>query len=162
MQREWLTTLSQLLDEQIAAMTRIAEALVSERQALTGHDIEALNDASAHKEQVLARFEELEQERSLLCRTVGAGSERNAMEGLIDAQVSPAREGLQAKWRQVMQLGAHCRDANEVNGMIAQCRQRQVLQLLGLMRGGASSGATYGRTGATGIAGAPSRALASA
>lgn len=111
---------------------------------------------------MLARFEELEQERRLLCRTVGAGIDRGAMEGLIDAQASPARASLEAKWRQVMQLSARCRDANEINGMIAQSRQRQILQLLGLMRGGGNAVATYGRSGAAGIAGAHSRALASA
>lgn len=97
MQREWLTTLTQLLDEQIAAMTHIVESLVTERAALTGLDIEALNGASARKEQVLARFEELEQERRPLCRTVGAGSDRRAMEGLIGAQASPVRKTFEVR-----------------------------------------------------------------
>jgi flagellar biosynthesis protein FlgN len=161
MQRDWLAALMQLLDEQIAAAVELVEGLQAERQALTGRSVEALNASSANKERLLARFEELEQERRMLCGAAGAGNDARAMDKLLGAQETGVRATLEAKWRRVRELTARCRDANETNGMIAQARQRQILQLLGLMRTGANAGATYGRTGVAATS-ASSRALASA
>ncbi len=162
MARESHEALAQVLDEQIAAATRLAEGLRVERAALSGRTIEALHTATRDKEQLFARFEELEQERRMLCATLGAGTERSSMEAVLRAQPRVAREGLQARWQRLMELAARCRDANETNGMIAQNRQRQLLQLLGLMRSAAHGGATYGRTGVAAIAGDSSRAIATA
>ena len=159
--RDWLAALMQLLDEQIAAAVALVEGLHVERQALTGRDVEALNASSAQKQQLLARFEELEQERRMLCGAAGAGTDPRAMDKLMGAQETDVRATLEAKWQRVMDLTARCRDANETNGMIAQARQRQILQLLGLMRTGANAGATYGRSGVAATGGG-TRALASA
>ena len=159
--RDWLAALMQLLDEQIAAAVALVEGLQAERQALTGRSVEALNASSAQKERLLARFEELEQERRMLCGAAGVGNDPRAMNKLMGAQETDVRATLEAKWRRVLELSARCRDANETNGMIAQARQRQILQLLGLMRTGANAGATYGRTGVAATGGS-TRALASA
>ena len=97
----------------------------------------------------------------MLCGATGAGNDPRAMDKVMGAQDTDVRATLEAKWRRVLELSARCRDANETNGMIAQARQRQILQLLGLMRTGANAGATYGRTG-VGATGGSTRALASA
>ncbi|NJO12302.1 MAG: flagellar protein FlgN, partial [Gammaproteobacteria bacterium] len=123
---------------------------------------DSLDASSARKEQLVARFEELDQERRMLCTATGAGNGSDSMQRLIATQAPEARATLTAKWQRVLELTARCRDANETNGMIAQVRQRQILQLLGLMRTGSSASATYGRTGAAAIAGDSSRPLASA
>jgi len=162
MQGDCLAALMQLLDEQIAAATSMLDSLHTERQALTARTVETLDASSARKEALLVRIDELEQERRMLCGATGAGNGSQSMERLIATQAPEARATLEAKWRRVAELTVRCRDANETNGMIAQIRQRQILQLLGLMRTGGNAGATYGRTGAAAAASDSSRPLASA
>ncbi len=162
MAQESHEALAQVLDEQIAAAARLAEGLRAERAALSGRTVEDLHSATRDKELLFTRFEELEQERCMVCATLGARPDRQSMDALIAAQSHGARDSLLARWQRLMDLTSHCRDANETNGLIAQSRQRQLLQLLGLMRSGANGGATYGRTGVAAIAGDSSRAIATA
>jgi flagellar biosynthesis/type III secretory pathway chaperone len=51
------------------------------------------------------------------------------------------------RWRQLMDVMARCRTANEVNGHIIHIRQNQVRQLFDIVRGGAPT--TYGPQGKT-------------
>lgn len=159
---ESLAALVQVLDELIVAAEALIECLHGERRALLGRTVDDLGGASQQKEARLARFDELEQERRLVCASLFVGTDRPAMEALIGAQPYEMRAALAVKWQRLMALTGNCRDLNETNGMIAQTRQRQLLHLLGLMRSGTSAGATYGRTGAAASAGLSTRAIASA
>lgn len=160
MLRDSHAALMQLLDEQIIAADQLIAGLYVERRALLGRTVDDLYGATREKEALLARFEQLEQERRVLCTGLRIGPERRAMEALIGAQPFERRATLAVKWQRLMALATNVRDLNETNGIIAQTRQRQLLQLLGLMRSGTNAGATYGRTGAARIAGDSSRAIA--
>lgn len=162
---DWLKQLARLLDEQIGAAAILFETLAEEKQALTGTSLEALNDSSARKHAQLTRFEQLEQDRRLLCQVGGIGWQRTAMEELIGELETSSQPdsgaGLRTRWQQLSDLISRCRDANETNGLIAQYKQRQLLQLLGLMRGGGKPGGVlYGADGGTTLSSASSRAIA--
>jgi flagella synthesis protein FlgN len=155
--------LSQLLDEQVAAAEQLLLTLNDEKSALTGNDVQVLQDVDTRKRAQLSHTEHLEQQRRQLCRTLGVGIERSAMDYLMNDLAAAGHHTLQAalrtRWQRLGELMVDCRDANEVNGTIAQFKQRQLLHLLGIMRGGSPGTLTYQPTGSTAQAGISSRAI---
>jgi flagellar biosynthesis/type III secretory pathway chaperone len=155
--------LSELIDEQTAAAGQLLEILTAEKSALTGNEVQVLQDLDARKRAQLSRTEHLEQNRRQLCRTLGIGAERGAMDYLINDLAAAGHHALQGAlrtgWQRLKELMVACRDANEVNGLVAQFKQRQLLHLLGLMRGGSPGTLTYQSTGTTAQAGVSSRAI---
>jgi flagellar biosynthesis protein FlgN len=161
------------LDAELAAALELLKTLEDERTALKGTDAQALDRAGALKVAALARFEQLEQKRRLIGRAHGLKSDdRAAFEHWIDAldrQTSSQAPGtlirpgatLQATWRRLLELTGQCRDANQVNGLIVSHRQRQIRQLLGLLRG-AGGADTYGPSGTRNSMAASARPIASA
>jgi flagellar biosynthesis/type III secretory pathway chaperone len=115
--------LEDLLDREIELARILAATLAAEKTALTGDSPKAVEANAAEKIRVLESLEKLEQERRGLC-------------------ASPANPGIAAtvveRWRQLMELMAGCRTANEVNGHIIHVRQHQVRQLIDIVRGGPS------------------------
>jgi flagellar biosynthesis/type III secretory pathway chaperone len=143
------------LDVQIAAAEQLFKTLEDERAALKGTDAQALDRAGAAKVAALTRFEQLEQERRLMCQ---GHAERAPFERLIDAldrQVALQSPGfsirpdatLRASWQRLLELTGRCRDANQANGLIVSHRQKQIRQLLGVLRGGGGA-ETYDPSGA--------------
>lgn len=124
--------LEDVLDREIAGARVLAETLAAERIALTGDSPEAVEQRAAEKTQILQDIENLETERRALCADPGAPS--------IAATVAE-------RWRNLMQLMAGCRTANDVNGHIIHVRQHQIGQLLDIVRGGPA--VTYGPQGKT-------------
>jgi flagella synthesis protein FlgN len=124
--------LEDLLDREIELARVLASTLEAEKNALTGESPEAVEKNAAEKIRVLESIEKLEQERRVLCE-------------------SPMSPGIAAtvaeRWRQLMELMAGCRNANEVNGHIIHVRQHQIRQLIDIVRGGPSI--TYDPQGKT-------------
>jgi flagellar biosynthesis/type III secretory pathway chaperone len=157
------------LDRQIAAAHSLLKTLEDERTALKGADVQALEHAGAAKVDALTHFERLEQERRRMCV---AHDDRSAFERLIetlDLQIerqSPRNSigsgaTLKATWQRLLELTGRCRDANQTNGLIVGYRQKQIRQLLSLLRG-ASSADTYSPSGAPNVNAASARAIARA
>ncbi len=156
--------LVQILDEQISAAVSLLDVLIKEKQALTGTNVQALNEIDTRKRAELSHNEQLEQRRRRLCQTLGVGLDRGAMDYLINDLAAMGQQRLQATlrtlWYRLRDLIAQCRDANEVNGLIAQFKQRQLLQLLGLLRDGGAAGVTYSSSGIAAQAATHSHTLA--
>ena len=132
-----------LLDREIEVARALAETLSAERSALTGSTPAALEERAARKMQLLADLERLEDERRALCHASGQslpGSRPDWAEGLT--------AGVAHRWRALMEIVSRCRSANEVNGYIINLRRGQVQQLLGAVRGVATS-TTYTAQGKT-------------
>jgi flagellar biosynthesis/type III secretory pathway chaperone len=157
------------LDAEIVAAETLLKTLQDERAALKGTDAQALDRAGGAKVTALTRFEQLEQERRLMCQ---GHADRVAFEQLIDALDRQASlqspefsmrpdATLRAKWQQLLELTSRCRDANETNGLIVSHRQKQIRQLLSVLRG--TGGAeTYGPSGARSSTAAGARGIARA
>lgn len=156
--------LAQLLDEQIAAASLLLKTLAEEKQLLTGTDVNRLAELDGRKRTQLSQTEQLEQQRRQLCRDIGIGPEQGAMDFLINDLAATGHENLQrtlrTHWQRMRDLVRQCRDANEVNGLIAQFKQRQLQQLLGILRTGGTGAATYDPSGATTSQPSGSRAIA--
>lgn len=157
------TRLAHLLDEQIATASLLLKTLAEEKRLLTGRDMAALNELDARKREQLSQTEHLEQQRRELCRRIGIAPEQGAMDYLINDLAATGHENLQrtlrTHWQRLRELVGQCRDANEVNGQIAQFKQRQLQHLLGILRNGGSGGMTYDPNGATTTQPSGSRAL---
>jgi flagellar biosynthesis/type III secretory pathway chaperone len=126
--------LEDLLGREITAAQTLAQTLAAERTALTGDSPDAVKEKAAEKIRLLGSIEALEGERRALWGVSGA-------DGAGFGQVVADR------WRQLMDVMARCRTANEVNGHIIHIRQNQVRQLFDIVRGGAPT--TYGPQGKT-------------
>jgi flagellar biosynthesis/type III secretory pathway chaperone len=126
--------LEDLLDREIETARRLAGVLSTERAALTGHQADAVHQMADDKTCLFAEIEALELERRSLWDSPGSGGRGMA------ATVAD-------RWRQLLELIAGCRSANEVNGHIIHIRQNQIRQLIDIVRGGAPM--TYGRQGKT-------------
>ncbi len=124
--------LEEVLDREIEAARQLAATLAAERTALTGDSPQAVEQQAAQKLQLLKSIEKLEVERRELCPTPNGP-------GLAAAVAE--------RWRELMEVVAGCRTANEVNGHIIHVRQHQVRQLIDIVRGGPAI--TYNPQGKT-------------
>ncbi|MFO1467537.1 MAG: flagellar protein FlgN [Steroidobacteraceae bacterium] len=132
--------IEQLLDRQIELAHALAAVLEAERDALTGTSPELVSEKASEKVRLLEQFERLEQERRQLCTQAG-------MPPMEAGSQSGASRAFAQRWKSLMGLLAHCRNANETNGLILNLKQGQVRQLLDILRGGPAI--TYGPNGQT-------------
>ena len=123
--------LEDLLDREIDAARSLAATLAAERTALTGDSPQAVEQMAAEKIQILGTIEKLEAERRTLWAEPSLGLAATVAE----------------RWRNLLDLMAGCRTANEVNGHIIHVRQHQVQQLIDIVRGGPAM--TYDPQGKT-------------
>jgi flagellar biosynthesis/type III secretory pathway chaperone len=165
MDRSAVAALSALLDRQIAAGDALVSALESERVALTGFDLAALEETTRAKQALAAEFELLDGERRRTLARYGYGPGRTDMAALIRAVEDPGyREDarrlgpLGNRWRRLVTLIERCRDDNQRNGMIVSLQTQRVTKTLNVLRTGRPDELTYGRARAPGLA-QSSRAL---
>jgi flagellar biosynthesis/type III secretory pathway chaperone len=128
--------LAAVLDERIAAMSAVLEALQSERAALERRDAEALSSAVSAKQDSVRRADALPADARSLLAELG-GSRRR---GGGDPALGP-------RWQQLIGLTEQCRALNDGNGLLINGQRRIVDQALCLLRG-QNSPPTYGADGA--------------
>ena len=153
--------LDQVLDREIAAGNALAAALETERAALVGSEVAALEASTTAKERLAREFELADGERRALLARLGYGPSAADMEEVIRALEDPGCSDagpLATRWRRIVALVASCRDANERNGLIVALQSRRTRQALNVLRTGCANELVYGRTGA-GAAAPASRAL---
>ncbi len=151
-----IAALNSLLDRQIVAGNALLHALESERAALTGFDVGALEHSTAEKERLVAEFDRVDADRRSLVARLGFGPTRADMVALIRAGEDPAyrEESRQAgpvatRWRRLVSIAERCRDANERNGLIVSMHSRRVTKTLNVLRTGRADDLTYGPTRGT-------------
>ncbi len=149
-----VTALNDLLTSQIASGSALLEALETEKSALTGFDVSALEATTVVKERLATQFEQLDLERRRLMASVGFGPDRNDMLRLIRAVEDPnyhddAKKAgpLATRWRRLVAIAERCRDANERNGQIVSMQSRRVTKTLNVLRTGRADDLTYGPAG---------------
>jgi flagellar biosynthesis/type III secretory pathway chaperone len=120
MELEARRRLENVLDRETDAARALTATLAAERSALTGDSPEAVEQLAAEKIRIFGTLERLEAERRELWAATGLG---------LTATIAE-------RWRDLMQLMAGCRIANDVNGHIIHVRQHQVQQLIDIVRGG--------------------------
>ena len=161
-----LAALSAHLDREVAAGNALLAALESERAALTGFDLTALEAATKDKERLAAEFDRCDAERREMMLRIGYGPSRSDMIALIRAVEDPhytdaaRRAGpVATRWRRVVALVERCRDDNQRNGLIVGLQSKRATQTLNVLRTGRPDELTYGRGQMPGLAAAAARAL---
>lgn len=147
-----LKELLSVLGQQLAAAQALAELLSRERGLLTGTDPQAVQAVAAEKTGLLNRIESLESDRRRVLAIAGRGASGADMAKLCRGPVSPLTPPqlltqISDCWRTLMAVMDQCREANEVNGAIVGLKQRQVQQLLNVLRTGREDDLTYGPGG---------------
>jgi flagella synthesis protein FlgN len=145
-----------VVHQQIESAELLLAILQEEKQALTGTDSNVLSGVTTRKHAQLERVEQLEGQRQKTCNALGMNAAGSAMTQLAAREPQLARA-----WQTLAGIVLQCRSANETNGIITRTRQRQVGQLMGLLRGGDGRESTYSAAGTTAV-NSNSRALARA
>lgn len=130
-----VTRLTELLDQQVAALESVLDVLGREQAALESRDPAALEQLTAEKQEKLAAAAAFEQQRRELAPTPAA------METLAE---SPA---IAERWARLLDLTRSCRDHNDANGRIIRRQQQRVESTLTLLRGQGNRGQVYGPDG---------------
>ncbi len=161
-----VAALGALLDREAAAGNALLAGLESERSALSGFDVAALEAATRDKERLAGDFDRLDAERREYLARFGYGPSRADMNNLIRAVEDPRyseaarRAGpIATRWRRIVALIERCRDDNQRNGLIVGLQSRRATQTLNVLRTGRPDELTYGRGQMPGLAAAAARAL---
>lgn len=154
MDAQSLKQLVGVLDQQMLAAQALTLLLSRERTLLTGEDAAAVEAAAAEKATLLNRIESLETDRRRVLAIAGHGATAAEMNRISRAPAGGApASALQLqvgeRWQRLIDLMQQCREANEVNGAIVGLKQRQIRQLLNILRTGREDDLTYGRGGRT-------------
>lgn len=151
MDAQSLKQLIGVLDQQMLAAQALNELLARERTLLTGQDAAAVEAVAAEKSTLLNRIESLETDRRQVLAIAGRGASGSEMQRLCRAADGSVARGplgqVAERWQRLMAVMEQCRDANEVNGAIVGLKQRQIRQLLNILRTGREDDLTYGRAG---------------
>lgn len=153
MDAQSLNTLNTVLARQVEAAQALEQLIARERSLLTGEDAAAVEAVASEKAALLNRIEALETDRRQVLAMAGLGLNGPAMERLIRGQSplpAPARAETGRLWSALVAAMERCRDGNDVNGAIVGLRQRQVRQLLNILRTGREDELTYGPSGRAG------------
>ncbi len=154
------TEMLSVLEKSGATALRLCQCLAEEQMALGGSDADLLAQVTATKTALLGELEVIEQQRRTLCRQLGSGDDRAAMESLM-ARLEAPNGSLHRQWQALSDTLRECQQANQANGLIVSAMQRRVRQTLGLLRGTDPDNATYGPGGAAQYS-ATARAIARA
>jgi flagellar biosynthesis/type III secretory pathway chaperone len=130
--------LEAVLDREIEVARHLAATLDAERGALTGPAAGVLTQHAEDKIAALKSLETLDGERRALCDAAAirlAPPARRALAARALDEPAPVPQPLAARWQSLMEIIAQCRKSNDVNGYIVNARQRQVRQLIDIVRG---------------------------
>ena len=134
---------SQLLNDDIAACTKLLELLGQEQDALKNRDIEALESLVENKSQQLIHLEKSAGVRTSWARSASSSADQGWQElinGFQDKHVL-------ALWKTLKEQLAECKVKNEVNGKMLARNQQIYGRLFDVVRGQNSANKLYSATG---------------
>lgn len=130
-----------------AALDRLSLLLQDEAERLKRRDIEDLDVLLVGKREALQAAALADQQRMALLNDAGHEASADGMRHYLAQQNDPE---LQARWQKIVEQLQHVQILNEANGRIIQRGLDQTGQMLDLLRGEESHGASaYGPSGQT-------------
>lgn len=135
MQNKLLHGLSTCLQREIQMSVQLLETLRREHKALTTNNLVLLNETVAQKGEQIAAMDDCSRERNALLHEAGFGTDRTALEKLLDLYDPQRRTPVQREWTRLLEIGAECQRQNLVNGIIIQAGQQHTRQALAILRG---------------------------
>jgi flagellar biosynthesis/type III secretory pathway chaperone len=152
--------LERIYGEEIAALRELDGLLSREHEFLAANDIDALEAASAARQDAVARLLRLEDERRDLSRMLGRDADLAGTAAMI-AWCDP-QGVLRPTIAEHGRLSGQCRQQNERNGALVGARMARLSNMLGMLAGASAQPATYGRSGTQGPALPPAGRLVAA
>jgi flagellar biosynthesis/type III secretory pathway chaperone len=137
-------TVARILADEITALKLLETLLRSEHTHLAENDIDALETASAARQDCVARLSRLGDERRDLCRMLGRGPDLAGLAALV-AWCDPSGT-LAPLLAEHAQRSTDCRDQNARNGALVGARMARISNMLGMLSGSVTP-PVYGRGG---------------
>lgn len=122
------STLRDVLDDLLNCSRALHETLDAERDALTEHNLNSLNQHTEVKKELLIRLEALEVQRRQILNNSAVGLPSKQGQDLIIPE-------LEALWQVILTELRECQDANEINGSILRTHHSQTQHALDLLAG---------------------------
>ncbi len=127
------TLLNALLARMVQQAAWLETALEQETAALSERELEALNQAVAHKLHIAESLEQLTQEQNALLAAAGFSPDAAGMQAYLHVCDSHAQ--LRSQWEQLQTVMQRCQQLNQVNGGALHLQQQQVQTALQMLRG---------------------------
>lgn len=121
---ELSSSLRELLNALLSCSRALNHTLTAEREALSRHNLNSLNQHTEAKKELLLRLEAMEVRRRQILNDVG----------LDPGGDLPVPE-LDALWQSIIDELRACQEANEINGSILRRHQAQTERALDLLAG---------------------------
>lgn len=144
--------LGRLIEEETTALGELAVLLEREYTHLQAGDVESLTQAVRERHQCVARILKVDDERRVLCRTLGRPHDLKGIEALL--RWCDPEATLVAAWAACTAAAVKCRGMNDRNGALAGARLQNVQARLGALIDGRRETVTYGPRGTCSVAGA--------
>lgn len=141
-------TLDQLLKKDETNLARLAEVLEQEHAALADNDMEALEQATSEKDELLGELRERARKKIHLLAQLGyrPDSGKAASEFLMEQ--AGADSTLMERWQSAQQQLSECQHRNAVNGRILGHLQRRLSRISDIIRGADPNQSLYGSAAA--------------
>ncbi|MEW6353180.1 MAG: flagellar protein FlgN [Pseudomonadota bacterium] len=134
--------MADLLRREIQYVTRLADVLQREYQALQGRDAAQVEHCTAEKQNLCAHIEELGQQRTTLLSGMGYASSAAGVGAYLRTHAEENR-----LWQELLHLTAQCRRQNQINGSLVNAGRSHTRRILSILRGQPSDGELYGPAG---------------
>jgi flagellar biosynthesis/type III secretory pathway chaperone len=134
-----------LLDEELAAIRDLEQALAAELTAISNRDTSALEQALAEKLQGLEKMETLNQRRLALVESCGFQPDRDGMQSCL--KWCDTGGTLQGLWQKLLAVAGRCRDSNLLNHHLVELGSRHMHKALCIIRGEDPDKALYNTLG---------------
>ena len=144
-------SIQQCLSDEVNAMSGLATLLKKEQSALASSDIDALNETTTGKTELLRKIAELEKIRNTQLNALGFNGKP---EGMRDYFVHyPEDSEMSAQlWNKLLAISEKAKEDNRTNGLLINRRITQNQAALSVLGHGSSAGSLYGPTGQTTVA----------
>ncbi len=141
--------LTQILDNEMSALNQLKESLMLEAQALSEHDIHAIEKSASLKHQHLSHFQKQVKSRLNYLSTQRQDTSENGLLILLNTLANPQKDLLKQAWMQIKQDFQSLIRLNEQNGMVIHHSQKRTHAALNILHGNKNQPNLYNENGAT-------------
>ncbi|EXJ09519.1 MULTISPECIES: flagella synthesis protein FlgN [Nitrincola] len=140
----------QQVSEGVELFEKLHQLLEEELSIIVSRDLDALNDMTQRKHQVLREIESSILERNQSLTLLGFTPSEDGFKQLCSTLPSPERSALIGNWTQLTELLREIRLANERNEQVVSRNKANVEQLLNLLQGQHTTNSLYDQQGSKG------------
>ena len=139
-----MSTIPELLANELISLKRFCVLLDEERKALTGAKAEALPAIVAEKSKLASQLSQLEASRDQVLLASGMESGRPGMDAWLKTTKNPKAE--EERWGLLLDLASKARSENETNGRLINLLLQQNQEALSVLLS-SGGGSIYGPDG---------------